>query len=48
MPLHPSTAKALDRLGLVWDADAPLAKRTYWRAGGPADALVRAGSVADL
>lgn len=48
MPLPPATAKALDRIGIAWEADAPLAKRTYWRAGGPADALIRARTVADL
>jgi UDP-N-acetylmuramate dehydrogenase len=28
--------------------DAPLVKRTWWRAGGPADRLVDVGSLADL
>lgn len=42
MPLPPDTARALHDLGVAFDEDAPLVKRTWWRAGGPAGGLVTA------
>lgn len=40
MPLAPATANALRAAGIPFDEDVPLARRTWWRVGGPADALV--------
>lgn len=40
MPLAPAVADALTALGLPFESDVPLAKRTWWRVGGPADAVV--------
>jgi UDP-N-acetylmuramate dehydrogenase len=48
MALAPSIAAALRRAGLVFAMDVPLAKRTSWRVGGPADALVSVSSVREL
>lgn len=48
MPLAPATATALRHAGVPFDEDVPLARRTYWRVGGPADALARAGDAATL
>jgi UDP-N-acetylmuramate dehydrogenase len=48
MPLPASTASALRAAGLRFDEDVPLARRTYWRAGGPADALVLPTTVGEL
>jgi UDP-N-acetylmuramate dehydrogenase len=42
MALSPSTAEALTRAGVDWLADAPLARKTWWRTGGAADAYVEA------
>ncbi len=39
MPLAPAIAAALRDAGVPFEEDVPLAKRTYWRVGGPADAL---------
>lgn len=41
MPLDPAVAAALTATGLPFEVDAPLRNRTWWRAGGPADALLR-------
>lgn len=48
MGLSSVVAAALGAAGLRWEADVPLAKRTYWRVGGPADALVFAGDLDEL
>lgn len=48
MPLDPTTASALARAGLPFTEDVPLAKRTWWRVGGPADALVTVESIEAL
>jgi UDP-N-acetylmuramate dehydrogenase len=40
MPLDPNTAEALSDAGIAVQIDAPLARRTWWRAGGAADALL--------
>lgn len=40
MPLSQSTARALTDAELSFELDVPLAKRVYWRVGGPADAVV--------
>lgn len=40
MSIDPRAVRALEDAGLTVVPDAPLVKRTWWRAGGPADALV--------
>ncbi len=44
MTLSQSTARALTDAELPFDLNVPLAKRVYWRVGGPADAVVTVGS----
>ena len=46
--LSESTLSALKASSLHVAYDAPLLKRTYWRAGGAADALVDCGDLATL
>ena len=48
MPLAPSTAAALRHANVPFEEDVPLAKRTYWRVGGPADALATPGDADTL
>ncbi|MCB9682806.1 MAG: UDP-N-acetylmuramate dehydrogenase [Alphaproteobacteria bacterium] len=48
MPLEPALATALDATGIPWEADVPLARKTYWRVGGPADALVTVSTAGEL
>lgn len=48
MPLAETTAAALRAAGLDVAEDVPLAKRTWWRVGGPADALVTVSSIEQL
>lgn len=45
MPLPHPIVRALERLGLPVEQDAPLIRRTWWRVGGPAGGLV---SISDL
>lgn len=45
MSSPPDLLSALRAAGLTVQADAPLAPRTWWQVGGPADLLVRAGTV---
>lgn len=45
MPLNPSVHQALRAAGLKPIDDAPLARRTWWQVGGPADGYVKAGTV---
>lgn len=47
MPSRPLT-DALDAADVTWAPDVPLAKRTYWRVGGPADVLAEVDTVAQL
>ncbi|MCB9673924.1 MAG: UDP-N-acetylmuramate dehydrogenase [Alphaproteobacteria bacterium] len=42
MTLPEATLEALDDAGVAVQLDAPLVKRTWWRVGGTADALVQA------
>jgi UDP-N-acetylmuramate dehydrogenase len=42
MPLRAEAAAALRAAGISFREDAPLRNRTWWRAGGPADAYVEA------
>lgn len=42
MPLPAAAAAALSDAGVPFEEDAPLARRVWWRVGGPADALVEA------
>lgn len=48
MTLPTSVAKDLDRAGLLWAADVPLSRRTWWRVGGSADAIVTARTLPEL
>ena len=48
MPLPPPLAAALAATGAEIVPDAPLARRTWWRVGGPADALVTVTEAAML
>lgn len=48
MPLPTETAAALEAAGLRVQQDAPLARRTWWQVGGPADGFVKAGTVTEL
>jgi UDP-N-acetylmuramate dehydrogenase len=48
MPLPPETAARLHHAGLDVTQDAPLARRTWWQVGGPADGFLRVGEVAEL
>ena len=42
MPLDPEVAAALREAGVAFREDEPLAKKTWWRVGGPADAWIEA------
>ena len=44
MPLDPEVAAALREAGVAFREDEPLAKKTWWRVGGPADAWIEADS----
>lgn len=46
MTLSDALIAALRRHGAEVERDAPLSRRTWWRVGGPADALVTAPSLA--
>lgn len=46
--LPETTRTALDASGIPVAYDAPLLKRTWWRAGGPADALIDCADLATL
>jgi UDP-N-acetylmuramate dehydrogenase len=48
MPVTPTALAALRDANLAFETDVPLAKRTYWRVGGPADALITASTVDQL
>lgn len=48
MPLDPAVAAALTAAALPFEEDAPLRNRTWWRAGGPADATVRVTTLDQL
>jgi UDP-N-acetylmuramate dehydrogenase len=48
MPLPPALSHALTAARLPFEADAPLARRTWWRVGGPADALLTVPDAAAL
>lgn len=48
MPLAPALAAALRDEHIPFEEDVPLARRTYWRVGGPADALATPGDAACL
>jgi UDP-N-acetylmuramate dehydrogenase len=48
MPLPAAAAAALREVGVPFEEDAPLARRVWWRVGGPADALIEARSTADV
>ena len=48
MSLKQSTIAALTDADLTFQEDVPLAKRVFWRVGGPADALVRLSTLDQL
>lgn len=48
MPNPSPAAAALSAAGLVFECDAPLARRTWWRVGGPADVWVTIETEAQL
>ena len=48
MSLPPDLVAELQDHGLQVVLDAPLARRTWWQVGGPADGFVKAGSVEDV
>lgn len=48
MPLAAAMTQALRDAGIPFDEDVPLARRTYWRVGGPADAVVNVSDAATL
>lgn len=48
MPLPSDVVAALQSHGLKVTEDAPLARRTWWQVGGPADAFVKAGTVEEV
>lgn len=48
MPLPAAAAAALREVGVPFEEDTPLARRVWWRVGGPADALIEARSTADV
>jgi UDP-N-acetylmuramate dehydrogenase len=45
MPLSSLAARALRDAGIEFKEDAPLARLTWWRVGGPADALVHVSTL---
>lgn len=48
MSLPAATVRALEAHGLKLQLDAPLARRTWWQVGGPADGYVKAGTVEEV
>ncbi len=48
MPLPDALTRALHEAQIPVELDAPLARRTWWRVGGPADGLAQVGSVGQL
>lgn len=48
MPLPASTAAALLDAGIALELDAPLAYKTWWRTGGPADGFAVLQDLAEL
>ena len=48
MPISAPTAEALHHAGITYSEDVPIAKRTYWRAGGVVDGLVRVDTLDKL
>jgi UDP-N-acetylmuramate dehydrogenase len=48
MPLPEATANELTKKGIAFEQDVPLAKRTYWRAGGNAWGLAAISSLTAL
>ncbi len=48
MPLPRPTVDALSQAQIAVSIDAPLVRRTWWRAGGPADGLVDAADLETL
>lgn len=48
MVLSPTTSRALERAAAAFVAGAPIAPRTWWRVGGPADAWVEVHTVRQL
>lgn len=48
MSIDPVVLASLEQSGLKVLPDAPLVKRTWWRAGGPADALVQCSDLGQL
>lgn len=48
MPLPPPLSKDLLAAGLKPVDDAPLARRTWWQVGGPADGFVKAGTIEEV
>lgn len=48
MSVPTSVTQALSDAGLKPVENAPLAKRTWWQVGGPADVFVRVGTVAEI
>jgi len=48
MPLPRATAEALRDLGVAFESDAPLLKKTWWRAGGDADGFAVATDLQTL
>ncbi len=47
MPLTKTTAAAFRNAGLSLREDIPLLKRTWWRAGGPADGFIGVSTVSE-
>ncbi|MFK7930580.1 MAG: UDP-N-acetylmuramate dehydrogenase [Myxococcota bacterium] len=45
MPLPTPTLAALKEAGLAPSIDAPLARRTWWQVGGPADGYLKVGTI---
>lgn len=48
MALPAAAAEALRDAGVPFEEDAPLARRVWWRVGGPADAIIEARTADDL
>ncbi len=48
MPLADKYAAALRSAGVAFAEDVPLARKTWWRVGGPADAWAEIGALAEL
>jgi UDP-N-acetylmuramate dehydrogenase len=48
MPLPDATTAALEAAGLPVSHDLPLARKTWWQVGGPADGFVKVGTIEDL